>query len=121
MSDFSARKLRTLTPALSQREREQSTSKSPLQKILQHKPDVCRPLSQSPHEVRIPVFSVRHVDPHAPAVAGELFLQIAPDPVKHLKLKSVFSDPFALRKINRRVDHLRVMRGNAMIGATREQ
>src|SRR5205814_1998002 len=29
-------------------------------KILQNKPDVCRPLRQAAHEIRIPAFAIRH-------------------------------------------------------------
>src|SRR5947209_19475941 len=36
-----------------------------LPKILQNKPDVCRPLRQTAHEIRIPAFAIRHIDAHS--------------------------------------------------------
>src|SRR5262245_20467607 len=52
-----------------------------LEHILHHEPNIGGPLGQPPHEVRIPVFAVRNVDPHAISVAGQLDLQVAADPV----------------------------------------
>src|SRR4030095_13438480 len=92
-------------------------SNSNLKQILHHEPNICRPLGQPPHEVRIPVFSVRHIDSHVVAIARQLFLKIAPDAVQHLKLKFIFSDSFSCRKLNCRIDHLWIMRRDPVIDA----
>src|SRR6185503_19856337 len=91
------------------------------QKILQYKPDVRWSFSQSPHEIRIPVFAVRYVHAHPPTITRQLFLQVAPNPVKHLEFKSILRDSLLLRKIYRGVDHLRIVHRNAMIGPAGKQ
>src|SRR6185436_13466745 len=65
--------------------------RSALRKILHYEPDIRRPLGEPPHEVRIPVFSIRNIDSQVEAVACELVLQVAPDSVEHLKLVLLFA------------------------------
>src|SRR5436190_20947599 len=93
----------------------------PSEQILQNENRVCRPLCKSPHQVWVPLRSERDVDAHAPAVADQLFLKIAADAVKHLKLKCVISDLFGARECERGFDHLRVVRGDAVIGPALQQ
>src|SRR3569832_2670105 len=82
----------SIAPKMHQRIQIQFIGTSALRQILQHEPHVRRPLGQPAHEVRIPVFSIRNIDPDVEPVARELSLQIAPDAVEHLKLKLFFSD-----------------------------
>ena len=67
------------------------------------------------------MFSIRHVDSHAVTIARQLLLQITADAVEHLKLECIFADPLALGKLNRGIDHLRIMGGDAVIGAAPQQ
>src|SRR5829696_5776815 len=91
---------------------------STLREILQHEPHIRRTLSEPAHEVRIPVFSVRNIDSHVVTIPGELMLKIPADTVEHLKLELFLPDPFARGKFNRRIDHLRIVRGDAVIDTT---
>src|SRR6185503_3476782 len=53
---------------------------SPLEHVLHHEPDIRRSLSQATHEVRIPVFSIRNIDPHVITVTCQLALEITSNP-----------------------------------------
>src|SRR6185295_18433500 len=75
-----------IAPRTHQRTQNQSAI-STLREILQHEPHIRRALSQSAHEVRIPVFSIRNIDPYVETIPGELMLKVTADTVKHLKLK----------------------------------
>src|SRR6185295_5640875 len=104
----------SIAPRMHQRTQNQSAI-SALREILHHEPDIRRALSQPAHEVRIPVFPIRNIDSHVEPIAGELVLKVAADAVKHLKLELLLADPFARGKFDRRIDHLRIVRGNAVI------
>src|SRR5215217_3396673 len=89
-----------------------------LREILQHEPDIRRPLGEPAHEVRIPVFSVRNIDSQVESVARELSLQITPHTVEHLKLVLLFPDTFPFSEVDRSIDHLRIVRRDAVINTT---
>src|SRR5438105_15351496 len=88
-----------------------------LEHVLQHEPDVGGSLCQTAHEVWIPSLPIWHIDAHVVTVARELHLQVAAHTVEHLKLEGRFRDALALSKINRRIEHLRIVRSDAMIDA----
>src|ERR1041384_8240964 len=104
----------SIAPRMHQRTQNQSAI-STLREILHDEPDIRRAFSQPAHEVRIPVFPVRNIDSHVEPIAGELVLKISPDAIEHLKLKLLLANPFARGKFDRRIDHLRIVRGDAMI------
>src|SRR6185312_11046063 len=54
--------------------------------IFQQEQQIGGPLRQPAHEIGVPLRAKRNVYPHPPALAAQLFLQIAPDAVQHLKL-----------------------------------
>src|SRR5687768_12290152 len=91
------------------------------EEILQYKPDVCRSFGEPSHEVRIPVFSIRHIYPHVVAVFGELSLQVAPDAKEHLKLKRVFSNSLLLCVVDGGVDHFRIVCRDTVVSSARKQ
>src|SRR5215217_3836012 len=109
----------SIAPRMHHRTQNQSLicSTSALREILQDKPDVRRAFGQPAHEVRIPVFSVRHIDPHVEAVACQLMLKVASHAIQHLKLILLFSNPFTRGEVDRRVDHLRIVCGDPVINA----
>ena len=94
---------------------------SSLPKVLHHKPNICRTLRQPAHEIRIPVLTVWHIDAHIIPVARQLLLQIAANAVKHLKLECILADALIARIANGGVNHVRIVRGDSMIGAARQQ
>src|SRR6185295_20224927 len=63
---------------------------SALRQILHHEPHIRRAFREPAHEVRIPVFPIRHIDSDLVTIACELSLEVAPDTVEHLKLKLIF-------------------------------
>src|SRR6185503_3648929 len=106
----------SIAPRMHQRTQNQSVIvDSALRQILQHKPHIRRTLGQPAHEVRIPVFPVRNIDPDIEPIARELSLEIAPHAVEHLKLKLFFPDSLASREVDSRINHLRIVRRDAVI------
>ena len=56
---------------------------------------VRRSLPESPHEVRKPLVSERHIHAHAVTLVAQRLLQVAADAVEHLELKPIRRDaPF---------------------------
>src|SRR5947209_3415761 len=96
-------------------------STSSFEHIFQNEPDVRGAFSQPPHEIRIPVLAIRHIDAHVVAIIRQLRLKVAAHAIEHLKLESFFTYSLTLGVINRGIYHLRVMRCNAVIDARREQ
>src|SRR5215212_5015907 len=108
----------SIAPKMHHRTQNQSLILA-FREILQHEPDIRRPLGEPAHEVRIPVFSIRNIDSQVETVARELSLQVSPHTVQHLKLVLLFRDSFTLGKVDRGVDHLRIVRRDAVINTTR--
>src|SRR5215211_4077332 len=66
----------SIAPRMHQRTHNHSLIvNSALRQILQHEPHIRRTLREPPHEVRIPVFPVRNIDPDIEPIARELSLQ----------------------------------------------
>jgi hypothetical protein len=63
-----------------------------LQDVVQQEPHVRGPLRQAAHKIRIPLRSERYIAAHVEALFHQVFLQIAPDSIEHLKLKSICPD-----------------------------
>ena len=63
-----------------------------LQHVASDERNIRRTLGEPAHEIRIPLRSEWNVDTHPVSVAHELFLEVAPHSVQHLKLESVRSD-----------------------------
>src|SRR5579859_1131522 len=83
--------------------------------IADEKRKIGRALSQSPHEIWIPRFTERHIQPEPVAFGDQPPLQVAPDPVKHLKLKGLWRDLAAPGEALCLVDHFLIVRGNGRI------
>src|SRR5262249_36950593 len=93
----------------------QSTLRLSSEHISQDKPYICRTLRKPTHKIRIPIPSVRYVDPHPITLCHQLFLEVPPDAVQHLKFKSVRRDiPFSC-KLYGGVDHVFIVRGDAVV------
>src|SRR2546421_3674851 len=88
--------------------------------IFQYEPDVRGAFSQPPHEIRIPVLAIWHIDAHVVTIIRQLRLKVAAHAVEHLKLESLFTYSFTLGVINRGIYHLRVVRRYDVIYARRE-
>src|SRR6202165_5540646 len=76
---------------------------------------------QPPHQVRIPLGSVGHVDPNAIAFPQEPVLQIAADAVEHLELETVRGNLALTGKVLSRLDQPIVVGGNRGIDAMQQQ
>src|SRR5215213_4210212 len=108
----------SIAPRMHQRTQNHSLIvDSALRQILHYEPHIRRTFRQPAHEVRIPVFTIRNIDSYIETIACELSLKITPDAVKHLKLKLLFPDSLTLREIDRRVNHLRIVRRDAVVSA----
>ena len=79
----------------------------------EHKPAIRRPLREPPHKIWAPVRSERHINLQAVSGLAHLLLQVAPNPINHLKFVLAFFqfEPrcFGLRVCN----HVPVMRGDS--------
>src|SRR5262249_47682415 len=49
---------------------------------------VRRTFGEAPHEIRVPLRTEGHVDPHSIAIVHQLLLEVAPHAVQHLKLEA---------------------------------
>src|SRR5215213_137546 len=108
----------SIAPRMHQRIQIQSLIvDSALRQILQHEPRIRRTLREPAHEVRIPVFPIRNIDSYIETIARELSLKITPHAVEHLKLELLFSDSLAARKVDRRINHLRIVCRDAVVNA----
>ncbi len=67
------------------------------------------------------MFSIRDIDSYVETVAGELALQVTTDTVEHLKFVLLLPDSFTRSKIDGGVDHLRIVRGDAVVNTASQQ
>src|SRR5437763_16989739 len=83
--------------------------------------DIRRALAQTPHEIWIPLRAKRNVHPDAPAIAHQALLQVAADPIEHLKFERLGWYFFRPGKRFCFADYVLVMRGHAVINAAFHQ
>src|SRR6266850_848918 len=59
----------------------------PLEHVLHNEPYIGRSFGQTPHKVRIPLFTVRNIHSHVVTVTCKLLLQVTTHTIEHLKLE----------------------------------
>src|SRR5262245_66463202 len=59
-----------------------------IERVRRDERDVGETLSEPPHQIRIPVGTKRHVDPHVERLTPQLVLQVPAHTVQHLELIS---------------------------------
>src|SRR3989338_6465812 len=84
------------------------------------KHEIRRALCKAAHEVSERLFPERHIDAYRIPFAYELLLKVGAYAVEHLEFKPVFWEGSARRKRLYRIDHVRVVRGDGVVGAAPE-
>ena len=92
----------------------------PFEHAAQYEANIGGPFGDASREVGVPVFAVRDVSTNREAIGCQSFLQIAANPVEHLKLVTVFGD-LVFFDVNLTVfDNALVVRGDAGVIAKLE-
>src|SRR6266576_4096033 len=91
------------------------------EKIAREKHNIGRALSQASHKIRIPRLAKGHIEPQTITFANQAPLEVAPDPVKHLKFKAIPCDFAGAHEAFGLVDYFFVVRGNCRISALCQQ
>src|SRR5438477_264950 len=74
--------------------------------------NIRRPLGKPPHQVRVPLFAIRQVHPHAVALLHEPQLQIASDAEQHLEVEAIGRNVLALGNFASEADQFFIVRGD---------
>ena len=91
----------------------------PGKRFRSEKRKIGRALSQPAHEIGIPGFAERHIEPQPVALGHQPPLQVAPDPVEHLELEGLAARFWRRRAIALcLVDHFLIVRGDGRIHAS---
>src|SRR6185312_7928950 len=92
-----------------------------LDDVAGHERDIGGTLCEAAHEVRIPLCTERNIAPHPPALADDLLLQVAANPVQHLEFEAIGLDVVLACELLHLLDYDFVVRGDAGIGTVQDE
>ena len=91
------------------------------EEIAQQEAEVGGALGETAHEVGEPVVAVRNVNAQRGSHPSQAALQVGAYAIEHLKLEIILGDLLGRRPANGLRNHVRIVRGNAVVEAAGQQ